>query len=71
MAQFYHDREGLSGVIAVERNHHLLFQAGCGYANYEKQTPFKRDTRFAVASLSKQFTAAAILLFQQLSVKRR
>jgi CubicO group peptidase (beta-lactamase class C family) len=65
VAQFYHDRDGFSGVIAVERNHHLLFQASYGYANYEKRTPFKSDTRFAVASLSKQFTAAAILLLQQ------
>jgi len=65
VAQFYHDRDGFSGVIAVKRNHHLLFQGSYVYANYEKQTPFKRDTRFAVASLSKQFTAAAILLLQQ------
>ena len=65
VAQFYHDRDGFSGVIAVERNHHLLFQASYGYANYEKKTPFRHDTRFAVASLSKQFTAAAILLLQQ------
>lgn len=65
VAKFYHDRDGFSGVIAVERNHHLIFQASYGYANYEKQTPFKRDTRFAIASLSKQFTAAAILLLQQ------
>jgi CubicO group peptidase (beta-lactamase class C family) len=65
VAQFYHNRDGFSGVIAVERNHHLLFQAGYGFANIEEQTPFKRDTRFAVASLSKQFTAAAILLLQQ------
>jgi CubicO group peptidase (beta-lactamase class C family) len=65
VAQFYHDRDGFSGVIAVERNHRLVFQASYGYANYEKQTPFKRNTRFAVASLSKQFTAAAILLLQQ------
>ena len=65
VAQFYHDRDGFSGVMVIKRNHHLLFQARYGYANCENHTPFKRDTRFAIASLSKQFTAAAILLLQQ------
>jgi CubicO group peptidase (beta-lactamase class C family) len=53
------------GVVAVQRAHHLVFEGGYGYANRSSHTPFDRDTRFPIGSLSKQFTAAAILLLQQ------
>ena len=64
-AEFYHDRYGFMGVVAVERAHHLVYEAGYGYANMASHTAFERDTRFPIGSLSKQFTAAAILLLQQ------
>jgi len=64
-ATFYHDRDGFMGMVAIARDHHLLFQRGYGYANVEWQIPFTPDTRFRIGSLSKQFTAAAILLLQQ------
>ena len=64
-AKFYHDRYGFMGVVAVQRAHHLVYEAGYGYANIASQIPFDRETRFPIGSISKQFTAAAILLLQE------
>jgi len=53
------------GMVAVARDHQIIFQRGYGYANLESKIPFTADTRFRIGSLTKQFTAAAILLLQQ------
>jgi CubicO group peptidase (beta-lactamase class C family) len=64
-ANYYRNRDGFMGVIAVQRDHHLIYESGYGYANIASKTPFTPSTRFPIGSLSKQFTAAAILLLQQ------
>ena len=64
-ARFYRDHDGFMGMVAVQRNHHLIYRAGFGFANLEKQIPFTPKTQFRIGSLSKQFTATAILLLQQ------
>ncbi|WP_058188360.1 serine hydrolase domain-containing protein [Terracidiphilus gabretensis] len=63
-AEFYHNHDGFMGVVAVQRDHHLIYESGYGYANVASKTPFTQQTRFPIGSLSKQFTAAAILLLQ-------
>jgi CubicO group peptidase (beta-lactamase class C family) len=64
-ASFYRNRDSFTGMVAVARDHQIIFQRGYGYANLESQTSFTPDTRFRIGSLTKQFTAAAILLLQQ------
>lgn len=64
-AAFYRNRDGFMGVVAVQRDHHLIYESGYGYANVALRIPFRPDTRFPIGSVSKQFTAAAILLLQQ------
>lgn len=64
-ATFYQKRDGFMGMVAVARDHQIIFQRGYGYANLESKIPFTADTRFRIGSLTKQFTAAAILLLQQ------
>ena len=64
-ATFYQHRDGFMGMVAVARDHQLILQRGYGYANLEWQIPFTPDTRFRIGSLTKQFSAAAILLLQQ------
>lgn len=56
--------EGLghfNGVVLVARNGHIVYQHGFGLAEFEDAVPNTANTRFAIASLTKQFTAAAIL----------
>ncbi|MGA2889164.1 MAG: serine hydrolase domain-containing protein [Terracidiphilus sp.] len=64
-ATFYQNHDGFMGMVAVARDHQIIFQRGYGHADRESQIPFTPDTRFRIGSLTKQFTAAAILLLQQ------
>ncbi len=64
-AKFYQDRDGFMGVVAVTRDGQIILQRGYGYANLEWQIPFTPNTRFRIGSLTKQFTATAILLLQE------
>ena len=51
--------------VAVIANGRMLLQKGYGLANLEYGIPIKPDTIFHVASVSKQFTAMAIVLLEQ------
>lgn len=52
---------GLSGSLLVAKNGEIVVMKGYGLANDEGQVPVSADMPFIIASLSKQFTAAAIL----------
>ena len=52
------------GVVLVAREGEVLFAKGYGSADYERK-PNTPETIFELASLSKQFTAAAILKLEQ------
>ncbi len=47
--------------VLVARDGKIAFQAGFGFAGVEKKTPVTVDTKFRIGSVTKQFTAAAIL----------
>jgi len=49
------------GTIVAERNGHVLVEKSYGLAVEEWKVPNSPDTKFEIASVSKQFTAAAIL----------
>ncbi|WP_292050740.1 MULTISPECIES: serine hydrolase domain-containing protein [unclassified Brevundimonas] len=53
-----------TGAVLVARGNEVLFRQTYGKANYEQQTPFELDTRFRLASVSKQFTGVAVLKLQ-------
>ena len=55
----------LSGTVLVARNGQILFEESYGMANYDWQIPNSATTRFHIASVSKPFTAAAILQLQE------
>lgn len=54
-----------SGAVLIARDGRVLVRKGYGYANQELQVPNTPEHRFHVASVSKSFTAAAILLLEQ------
>jgi len=54
-----------SGNVVIIRRGKTLFDRSYGRANYELGVPIQRGTRFRIASLSKTFTAAAIVLLQK------
>lgn len=52
---------GIGLSVAAAREDTLLFSAGYGIANLETSTPVSRDSVFRAGSITKQFTAVAIL----------
>jgi CubicO group peptidase (beta-lactamase class C family) len=53
------DTPGLA--VLVARDGEILLQAGYGLADLEKKSPITPETKFRIGSVSKQFTAAAVL----------
>jgi len=61
----YVERKDFSGAILIAQRGKILVSKGYGMANYELGIPNTPKTRFRLASISKQFTAAAVLLLEQ------
>lgn len=63
------EREAASGAFAgavlVEKDGEVLLRKGCGLANAEHGIPNSPDGIFLIGSLTKQFTAAGVLLLVQ------
>ena len=48
--------------VAVVKDGRVVMAKGYGLANVELQVPVKTETVFQIASVTKQFTAAAIMM---------
>lgn len=59
------ETNNFTGVVLVARGGRILFQKGYGLADVEHDVPNTPKTRFHIASLSKAFTAVAILLLEE------
>ncbi len=53
------------GSVLVAQNGQVIFSKGYGFADRENQIPNTPQTKFRIASVTKQFTAMAILLLQE------
>lgn len=53
-----------SGSILVAKDGKIIFNKGYGKANYEKNISNEIDTKFTLASITKQFVAAGIMILQ-------
>lgn len=61
----YIQMKDFSGTVLIAKNGKILVRKGYGMANYELGTPNSSQTKFHIASLSKTFTAAAIVLLEK------
>ena len=59
------EANNFTAVIRVSRGDRVLFEGAYGLANHELHVPNGPQTRFHIASVSKAFTAAAILLLEE------
>lgn len=57
----YNEYGQFNGSVLVAENGRVIYKKGYGLANMEWKTPNEPDTKFRLASVTKQFTAAAIL----------
>ena len=58
-------KSNFSGIVLIAAENRVLFKEAFGLANREENIPFSEDTIFDIGSLTKQFTAAAILKLQE------
>jgi CubicO group peptidase (beta-lactamase class C family) len=56
---------GFSGALIVEKDGKIVLSKGYGWADRAKNIKNTPDTPFLIASISKQFTAAAILQLEE------
>lgn len=58
-------RHDFHGAVLVAKNKKIVYQNQVGYADFRKKTPIKSESAFQLASVSKQFTAAAIMQLKE------
>ncbi len=63
--QSWNNTSGPGASVSVIQEGRLILEKGYGLANLEYDIPIKPDTIFHVASVSKQFTAMALVLLEQ------
>jgi len=57
----YYDYGQFNGSVLVAENGNVIFKKGYGYANMEWNVPNTTDTKFRLASITKQFTSMLIM----------
>ncbi len=64
----FNKRHDFHGSVLVAHNGKILFSKEYGIANFKKKTPIEKKSIFQLASVSKQFTATAILILNEKSL---
>src|ERR1700733_5463335 len=65
VAQSFVDSKAFMGSVLVARKSEILLSKGYGLANLEWNIPNSPSTKFRLGSVTKQFTAACILLLEE------
>jgi CubicO group peptidase (beta-lactamase class C family) len=65
VVQSFASKQAFMGSVLVAQGNEVLLSKGYGFANLEWNLPNSPTTKFAIASVTKQFTAAAILLLEE------
>jgi CubicO group peptidase (beta-lactamase class C family) len=61
----FNKRQDFHGNILVAKGGKILFENEVGYANFSKKIKLDKDDVFQLASVSKQFTAVAVLMLYE------
>ncbi|MPZ18337.1 MAG: serine hydrolase [Luteitalea sp.] len=59
------EADQFSGSVLVQRGQETIFAKSVGWANAEHDVPNRAETKFRIGSITKQFTAAAVLLLEE------
>jgi CubicO group peptidase (beta-lactamase class C family) len=60
-----HKRHDFHGAVLVAKNEKIVYENQIGTADFKKKIPLNKESVFQLASVSKQFTAAAIMLLNE------
>jgi len=69
--QSYVSSKTFMGSVLVARGDKIILSKWYGYANLEWQVPDAPDTKYRLGTITKQFTAACILLLEERGKLRR
>jgi len=61
LMRLFHEHNNFHGTVLVAKNGEVVFSRGYGLANMEHGVPNTPNTKFRIASISKQFTAMLIM----------
>lgn len=62
---YINNKNEFNGIVLIGTNDSILFSKSYGYADFSKRRKIDEETQFYIASISKQFTATAILLLSE------
>ena len=65
LIRFYEEERGFNGNILISEEGDIIYENSTGWADNSRGIPMTLNTPFYLASVSKQFTAAAILLLKE------
>jgi CubicO group peptidase (beta-lactamase class C family) len=60
-----HQIRGFNGTVLVTKYDQVIFKGAFGFADFAKKKPLNTQTAFQLASVSKQFTAMAIMILKE------
>lgn len=59
------EKNGVSGSLLIAQEDEILYSGGLGLSDQKNKTPTNEETIFTIGSITKQFTATAILKLQE------
>lgn len=62
---FLHKRKGFNGTVLLTKYDKIIFKGAFGYKDLAQKQPLEIETAFQLASVSKQFTAMAIMMLKE------
>jgi CubicO group peptidase (beta-lactamase class C family) len=62
---FLHQKRGFNGTVLFTKYDEVIFKGAFGYKDLAQKQPLKIETAFQLASVSKQFTAMAIMMLEE------
>lgn len=65
MFRHLHKKKGFNGTVLITKYDQVVYKGAFGYANFKQKDTLTTHTSFQLASVSKQFTAMAIMMLQE------
>ncbi|HUR31892.1 MAG TPA: serine hydrolase domain-containing protein [Saprospiraceae bacterium] len=63
--QYLSKQEGLSGIFMIANSEKIIYNKGFGYSDRANKVPYSDQTLFTIGSITKPFTATAIMLLME------
>ena len=63
--RYLHKRKGFNGTVLVTKYDQIVYKGAFGYADFRSKDTLTTQTIFQLASVSKQFTAMAIMMLKE------